>query len=368
MGHASPAHRVGVALLDSPRLGCPLTTQPHHVGAESPSLAMAAPPSLALALAVELLDRLPSSCHMRPLLYEADADAIVGRPSLVVVVQLLDRLRHRVVVRHRRRCGVLRDGHADGGADGADHLVVEVGREDDGGVAHLVDERVGLLHLVLRVEPLDHERVDVAHADRTLDVQLLEQLVAELDHLLRLGLHHLARAHEAVHVRDARLEARLLGLLALEAALLEPRRGLAQRHQRLLVVAVLVDLDLRAGVVEGGELLESLGLGVEGDDVLDDLRVGVPVEVLQVVGREDVDVARARDAREEDNLLGVARLEQALHRLDLVARLRVLLARQVVVALPLQQLAHLGEQRVARLLRLGAAVAERGQHALGHLL
>lgn len=34
-------------------------------------------------------------------------------------------------------------------------------------------------------------------------------------------------------------------------------------------------------------------LGVEGDDGLHDVGVRVPVEVLQVVGRQDVDVAVA---------------------------------------------------------------------------
>ena len=132
--------------------------------------------------------------------------------------------------------------------------------------------------------------------------------------------------------------------------------------------SVLVDLDLRAGVVEGGELLECLRLRVESHDVLDDVSVTVPVEILQVVGRQDVDVARARDARKEDDLLRVPRLEQALHRLHLVTRLRVLLARELVVALPLQNLAHLGEQRVSELLRLRATRAKLRQHALRHLL
>ena len=41
-----------------------------------------------------------------------------------------------------------------------------------------------LLHLSLRVEPLDHESVDVPHADGRLDIRLLEQIVAHA-HLVR---------------------------------------------------------------------------------------------------------------------------------------------------------------------------------------
>ena len=64
------------------------------------------------------------------------------------------------------------------------HLRVEVGREDDATPAHLLDERVRLLHLSLRVEPLDHERVDVPHANGRLDIRLLEEIVAHA-HLVR---------------------------------------------------------------------------------------------------------------------------------------------------------------------------------------
>ena len=48
--------------------------------------------------------------------------------------------------------------------------------------------------------------------------------------------------------------------------------------------------------------------------------------------------------------------------------LRVLLAREVVVALPLAALCDLGEERRSRLRRLRAARAERRAHALGDLL
>ena len=75
------------------------------------------------------------------------------------------------------------------------------------------------------------------------------------------------------------------------------RGGLLERGQRLAVVLELVHLELRAGVVEPGELPERLGLGVERYDGLHHLRVVAPVELLQVVGGQDVDLARAADAR-----------------------------------------------------------------------
>eukprot|EP00955_Chlamydomonas_euryale_P031443 330456-Chlamydomonas_euryale.AAC.2 len=49
----------------------------------------------------------------------------------------------------------------------------------------------------------------------------------------------------------------------------------------------------------------------------------MPVERLQVVGRHHVHVLLARHACEEDDLLRVARPQQRLHRLDLLARLHM---------------------------------------------
>lgn len=51
------------------------------------------------------------------------------------------------------------------------------------------------------------------------------------------------------------------------------------------------------------------------------LRVVVPVQVLQVVGGQDVDVAAAADSRVVDDALGVAALEQALQGFQPFARL-----------------------------------------------
>ena len=90
------------------------------------------------------------------------------------------------------------------------------------------------------------------------------------------------------------------------------------------------------------------------DNALQDLGVRVPRERLQVVGRKDKDVLGPAHAREELDPLRVAALDQRLHRLDLVAGLRVLLAREVVVALALEDLGDLESERVEKLFGLGA--------------
>jgi len=79
---------------------------------------------------------------------------------------------------------------------------------------------------------------------------------------------------------------------------------------------------LRAHIVEGGEALERFRFCVESDDILHHIAVRMPVEVLQIVCRQNVDVAGARDSREKDDLVRVATLQQAFHPLDLVASLR----------------------------------------------
>ena len=99
-----------------------------------------------------------------------------------------------------------------------------------------------------------------------------------------------------------------------------------------------------------------LGLLVKQNDVLRDVCFAVcfflffvvirratavsfraPVERLQKVRRHDVRVAVAAHAREENNLLRVARLQKRLHSLRALASLGVQLTAQRVVALPLTQ-------------------------------
>eukprot|EP00967_Tisochrysis_lutea_P117971 scaffold191214_cov31-Tisochrysis_lutea.AAC.6 len=99
------------------------------------------------------------------------------------------------------------------------------------------------------------------------------------------------------------------------------RLGTAKQHSPTPRASCALDATahLSTHVVERGQALKGLRLGVEGDNVLHDRGVRVPVKVLQVVGGENIYVARARDPRKEDDLLGVARLEEALHPLDLMA-------------------------------------------------
>jgi len=58
-----------------------------------------------------------------------------------------------------------------------------------------------------------------------------------------------------------------------------------------------------------------VGFLVERDDVLDDVRVGSPVERLQVIGCHYVDLLLTTCVRIKHNLLRVTRLEQSFHRL-----------------------------------------------------
>mmetsp|Transcript_28767 Transcript_28767/g.95546 ORF Transcript_28767/g.95546 Transcript_28767/m.95546 type:complete len:347 (-) Transcript_28767:765-1805(-) len=267
----------------------------------------------------------------------------------------------------RRALG--RRRHAHGGTNLLDHLAVQIRGQEDGPVSHLLDERVRARKLLLRVEPLNHQREHVAYSDGLLAVRLAEQRVAATDHLVWVGLDHLPRRHEPRHVCNLGLQRRHAGRPVRRVpGLPHVRESLVECTCGLLVVPVLVNLNLRAHVVEGGERLERLALVVKRDDVLQDLGVRVPVQVLQVVCGEDVDLARARYTGKEDNLVGVPRLEQAAHPLDLVARLRVLLARQVVVALALAALGDLQQERLARALRLRTALPELGAEPLSELL
>lgn len=58
-----------------------------------------------------------------------------------------------------------------------------------------------------------------------------------------------------------------------------------------------------------------------GTEVNDHLWVIVPVQVLQIIGRQDVDIAAAADSGVVDDALRVTALQQALQGLQSVARL-----------------------------------------------
>mmetsp|Transcript_98596 Transcript_98596/g.279427 ORF Transcript_98596/g.279427 Transcript_98596/m.279427 type:complete len:436 (-) Transcript_98596:2955-4262(-) len=293
--------------------------------------------------------------------------ASLGHGSLLLLDLLVDAV--QVPTRWRRRHGRLRlgDGRAHGVEDRLEERVVEVRREDDAALPHALDGLVGRLVILHLGVVLDELREDVADADGGLDLRHLEHLLADRDHLLRVALPHLPDARVLVDDADPVLQYDdpLVVLRVRAGRLLRVLQGLVQRLLRLLVVAVLVDLDLGTGIIERGELVMGLRLAVELDYVLHDVVVVVPVEALQVVPGEHVDVGLARGAGEEDDLLGVAALEQALHRLQLVPRLRELLAGELEGSLLLADLGHLLED--LRALRRVHAVLPR-RHPLRHVL
>ena len=75
-------------------------------------------------------------------------------------------------------------------------------------------------------------------------------------------------------------------------------------------------------IVESTEGFVGARLSVEVDDVLRDGGVVVPVDGLQVVCRQDVDVLLARVVCEEHDFVCVATLQKHLHSLDAVAGLK----------------------------------------------
>ena len=67
--------------------------------------------------------------------------------------------------------------------------------------------------------------------------------------------------------------------------------------------------------------------------VLHYLRIVPPIQSLEVISSQDVDVRVSGHVGEEDDLLGVARLEQGLHGLQAISGLGPLLRGQMVAAL-----------------------------------
>ena len=228
----------------------------------------------------------------------------------------------------------IRDLFSGTGAATEAYSVIEQGRVDALLMASgkdrraVFEEAAGITKFrARRTESL--RRLERAEQNR----QRLADIVGEVAARLETVRHQAARARRRPFPPRTRQRrrARLLERLLLDARRLLGR--LAQRGRGLLVVAVLVDLDGGARLVKVAQLLVRLGLGVKVDDGAQHVGVRVPRERLQVVCAEDVDFARAAHAREKLDLLRVARLDERLHRLHLVARLRVLFARDVVEAL-----------------------------------
>mmetsp|Transcript_7852 Transcript_7852/g.23631 ORF Transcript_7852/g.23631 Transcript_7852/m.23631 type:complete len:643 (-) Transcript_7852:2054-3982(-) len=251
-----------------------------------------------------------------------------------------------------------------------DHALVQVGPDRDATPAHRVDQLVRLAGAALLVPVLHHECVNVADAHTALAVRVIrrrrhEHLVADRDGLLRVRSDEPSRSDKPVN--QVETLAKVCGALGriVRLRLCEVLFRLEHRLHGLFIVSELVNLDLRARLVKRREAVHRLGLGVKADDVLHHLRVGMPVERLQVVGRHHVHVLLARHACEEDDLLRVARPQQRLHRLDLLARLRVFLGCELPSALALGDLGNALQRQVA-LLRRHHVLA--GRHRLRHLL
>jgi len=136
---------------------------------------------------------------------------------------------------------------------------------------------------------------------------------ADLHHLLRVALPDRARLDDFLDQRELGLKPLYADFLFGALKLVGLLYGFSQRGPSLLVVAVLVDLDLRAGIEEARELVEGLRLVVEADDVLHKVRALVSVRVLKVVAGKDEDFGHSRVHCEVYHLLSVALLDQALH-------------------------------------------------------
>ena len=121
-----------------------------------------------------------------------------------------------------------------------------------------------------------------------------------------------------------------------------------------------------ANLIEHGQQVIRLALGVEGDDVLHDVSVVPPVQSLEVISGQDVDLSLARHVCEEDDLVGVAGFQESLHGLEPVARLGPLLSGQVVVALLVGNLGNL-VQDSELLVVVDVGCAQFLGHVLAHL-
>ena len=87
--------------------------------------------------------------------------------------------------------------------------------------------------------------------------------------------------------------------------------------QGFLISSKLIDFDLSALIVEIRQALIRLGLAVELDNSLHDIRVVVPVLVAQEVTRHDPNLGRAGSLGEADHSTHIARFQEALETFDL---------------------------------------------------
>ena len=177
-------------------------------------------------------------------------------------------------------------GLAHSVVDALDQRRIQVRRDDDILLAHLFDVVVGLLVLAPRVEELHELSEHVAQPYRLVCPRLVDQLVAQLHHCVGVSLAEgVPGSHELLNGADALIEHSHLHVFALCSRLLELALSLLHGTQSFLIVTILVDLNLGAGIVEVGKALKGLSLLVEANDGLHDFRVVVPVLVLQEVAR-----------------------------------------------------------------------------------
>mmetsp|Transcript_30861 Transcript_30861/g.67530 ORF Transcript_30861/g.67530 Transcript_30861/m.67530 type:complete len:293 (-) Transcript_30861:3436-4314(-) len=257
--------------------------------------------------------------------------------------------------------------HADRLVDCLQQGSIKIWSEDDATLPHALDRSVRILRTPCLDVVLHQLSKDISDANRALDVMHAQHLLTGLHHLLWVALREFPNARELVNDGDPFLQCLHSDIMLCTSSSCPHHvlQGLPQGPAGLFVVSVLINLDRCTSVIEGRELVVCLRLGVELDDVLHDVWVVMPVEALQVVPGKHVDLSLTCSPGEEDNLLVVAALKEALHRLEFVTCLCELLARQLKGTLLLAELCH-PVQDLRSLGRVHTALI--GRHSLGHLL
>lgn len=280
---------------------------------------------------------------------------------------LRDVLLNHVVV-HGSAALLVGRWHAEGAVHVFHQLGVEVFEHLDLLALHLLVVLVGLLCIVLLTVVLDEHRVDVADLHGVLDTWGIHELGSDLGHSRTIAcIHGLSGITELHQVADLGVEDILLLLLVCRITLVELPLGLDHGFLRLLVRTELVYLYLGALVVEVGEALIGLGLAVELDDGLHDIRIVVPVLISQEVTGHDPDFRRTGCLSEAGDGAHIAGLEQALQTLDLLVGQGVDLRRELEVTLLLDELGDT-EEDLSALAFLHRVVCGRWDQFLGPLL